>query len=88
MINTPTPTLDEVLELAQRLPIADQQRLVRLLNPPKTIEQIAAEQGIGPFDFKAAQAEATFWPEDESADEFVEFVRESRRDSASESRAE
>jgi len=52
MINTPTPTLDEVLELAQRLPIADQQRLVRLLNPPKTIEQIAAEQGIEPFDHR------------------------------------
>jgi hypothetical protein len=83
----PTATLDEVLELAQQLSIADQQRLVRLLNPPKTIEQIAAEQGIGPFDFKAAQAEADFWPEDESADEFVAFIRESRKD-APESRAE
>jgi hypothetical protein len=85
---TNTPTLDEILELAQRLPIDDQQRLVRLLNPPKTIEQIAAEQGIGPFDFKAAQAEAMFWPEDENIDDFTAFIRESRRGSAPESRAD
>jgi hypothetical protein len=41
--------------------IADQQLLVKLLKSTKTIEQLAAEQGIGPFDFKAAQAEATFY---------------------------
>ena len=81
-------TLDEVFEAAQRLSIDDQQRLVRLLNPPKTIEQIAAEQGIGPFDFKAAQAEATFWPEDENIDDFTAFIRESRRGSAPESGAD
>jgi hypothetical protein len=45
-----TPTLDEVLEMARRLSIADQQRLVRLLNPPKTIEQLAEEQGVRPFN--------------------------------------
>jgi hypothetical protein len=71
-------TLDEVFEAAERLSIADQQRLVRLLNPPKTIEQIAAEQGIGPFDFKAAQAEATFWPEEESIDDFITALRQWR----------
>jgi hypothetical protein len=70
-----TATLDEVFEIAKQLSIADQQRLVRLLNPPKTIEQIAAEQGIGPFDFKAAQAEATFWPEEESIDDFIAALR-------------
>jgi hypothetical protein len=73
-----TPTLDEVFEAAKQLTIADQQLLVELLNPPKTIEQLAAEQGIEPFDFKAAQAEATFWPEDESIDDFLAFLRESR----------
>jgi hypothetical protein len=71
-------TLDEDFEAAERLSIADQQRLVRLLNPPKTIEQIAAEQGIGPFDFKAAQAEATFWPEEESIDDFITALRQWR----------
>jgi len=38
------PTLEQVLEAARKLSIADQQLLVRLLNPPKTIEQIAKEQ--------------------------------------------
>jgi hypothetical protein len=75
---TTTMTFDQVFEAARWLSIADQQLLVVLLNPPKTIEQIAAEQGIGPFDFKAAQAEAKFWPEEESVDEFLAFLRESR----------
>jgi hypothetical protein len=64
---TNTLTFDQVFEAARQSPIADPQLLVGLLSPPKTIEQIAAEQGIGPFDFRAAQAEARFWPEDESA---------------------
>jgi len=37
------PTLDEVLELAKQLPLADQQRLVRLLNPSNA-EQAEAER--------------------------------------------
>lgn len=73
-----TPTLDQVFHDAQQLPIADQQLLVELLKPPKTIEQLAEEQGIGPFDFKAAQAEATFWPEDESIDDFIAALRQWR----------
>ena len=73
-----TPTLDQVFEAAKQLPIADQQLLVELLKPPKTIEQLAAEQGIRPFDFKAAQAEATFWPEEESVDDFVAALRQWR----------
>jgi len=82
-----TPTLDEVLELAKRLPIVDQQRLVRLLNPPKTIEQLAEEQGIKPGDWKAAAERARgVWPEDESIDDFLAFLEESRRDSAPERR--
>jgi hypothetical protein len=70
-----TPTLDQVFEAAKSLPIYEQQLLVQLLQPPKTIEQIAAEQGVGPFDFKAAQAKATFWPEDESIDDFIATLR-------------
>lgn len=53
-----TPTLKQVFHDAQRLPIADQQLLVELLKPPKTIEQLGEERGIGPFDFEAARAEA------------------------------
>jgi hypothetical protein len=80
---TDIPTLDEVLEMARRLPIADQQRLVRLLHPPKTIEQLAEEQGIKPGDWKASAERARgVWPEDESIDDFLAFLRESCRDAA------
>ncbi len=78
------PTLEQVFHDAQRLPIADQQLLVELLKPPKTIEQLAEEQGIGPFDFKAAQAEATFWPEDESIDDFITALRQWRSEGSTE----
>lgn len=86
---TNTPTLDEVYEAARRLSIADQQRLVRLLKPPKTLEQLAEEQGVKPFNWDEAQeAAAGIWPEEDSIDEFLAFLRESRKDSAPESRAE
>jgi len=75
-------TFEEVFQAAQQLPIADQQLLVELLKPPKTIEQLAEEQGVGPFDFEAARAEATFWPDDESADDFVAALREWRSEGA------
>jgi len=81
---TNTLTFDQVFEAARQLPIADQQLLVGLLSPPKTIEQIAAEQGIEPFDFKAAQAEATFRPEDESVDDFIASLREWRSEGGEE----
>jgi len=73
-----TPTLDQVFEAARLLPIAEQQLLLQLLTPPKTIEQIAADQGIEPFDFKAAQAEATFWPTEENVDDFISTLRKWR----------
>jgi hypothetical protein len=81
---TNTMTFDQVFEAARQLPISDQQLLVELLSPPKTIEQIAAEQGIGPFDFKAAQAEATFWPEEESVDDFIAALRQWRSEGGEE----
>lgn len=78
------PTLEQVFHDAQQLPIADQQLLVELLKPPKTIEQLAEEQGVRPFDFKAAQTEATFWPEDESVDDFIAALRRWRSEGARE----
>jgi len=76
-----TPTLDQVFRDAQQLPPEEQRALVVLIEPPKSLEEIAAEQGVGPFDFKAAQAEAAgIWPEDESADDFIAAVREWRQE--------
>ena len=84
-----TPTLEEVLELARKLSIADQQRLVRLLHPPKTLEQLAEEQGVKPFNWDEAVERAKgIWPEEDSIDDFLTFLRESRRDSAPERRIE
>jgi hypothetical protein len=99
------PTLEQVLEAARKLSIADQQRLVRLLNPPKTIEQIAKEQlsrrrdpdgqlrppktieqlaeeqRIKPTDWETLTERARgIWPEDESIDDFLAFLKESRKD--------
>lgn len=85
MTATPTPTLEDVLQAAQQLPISDQQLLTELLEPPKTIEQLAQEQGIGPFDFEEARRAANFWPEDESIDDFLAYLYESRREGSDES---
>jgi hypothetical protein len=99
------PTLEQVLEAARKLSIADQHRLVRLLNPPKTIEQIAKEQllrrrdadgqlrppktieqlaeeqGIKPTDWETLTERAKgIWPEEDSIDEFLAFLKESRKD--------
>lgn len=77
------PTLDQVFRDVQRLPLEDQRALATLLDPPKSLEEIAAEQGIGPFDFQAAlQDAAGLWPEEESADDFVAAVREWRSEGA------
>ncbi|MGH9768581.1 MAG: hypothetical protein ACREAB_14205 [Blastocatellia bacterium] len=76
------PTFEEVLEEARKLPPIEQRRLSEILaeESPKTIEQIAAEQGVKPIDFDELRRLGGFWPEDESIDDFTAFVRESRRD--------
>lgn len=82
-----TPTLDQVLQDAKQLPLDDQRALVALIKPPKSIEQLAAEQGIGPFDPEKAQRQAAgIWPENESIDDFTTWLRQERNESARESR--
>ena len=81
------PTLDQVLQDAKRLPLDDRRALAELIEAPKSIEEIAAEQGIKPFDFaEARRAAAGIWPEDESLDDFTTWLRESRTEGAAESR--
>jgi Arc/MetJ-type ribon-helix-helix transcriptional regulator len=47
--------------------------------PEKTdIGALALAQAVGPFD--PAERHPDFWPQDESIDEFLEFVREIRKD--------
>lgn len=40
------------------------------------LQRLAREQGVGPFDFDRARGD--FWPEDESADDFLSWLRSVR----------
>ncbi|NOT60341.1 MAG: hypothetical protein HOP19_08970 [Acidobacteria bacterium] len=74
-----TPTLENVLQGAQALPLADRRALITLIEPPKSLEEIAAEQGLKPFDVEAVRQQAAgIWPDDESTDEFTAWLREER----------
>jgi putative addiction module CopG family antidote len=53
------------------------------LSERSDIEALAVEQGVRPFD--PGDAPPDVWPPDESVDEFVEFVREIRKDNSSRS---
>ncbi len=73
-------TLEQVLKDAQSLPPAERRLLSELLEAPKSLEELAAEQGIRPFDFAATRREASFWPEEESVDDFIATVRRWRNE--------
>ncbi|MGH9800130.1 MAG: hypothetical protein ACRD82_07180 [Blastocatellia bacterium] len=79
----PTPKLERVLQDSNQFQLDDRLELAELIEAPKSIEELAEEQGVGPFDFKAAREEAAgIWPENESADDFIAAVREWRSESA------
>ena len=79
-------TLDKVFADARRLSPEDQLRLIDMLDVPppikprKTLAQLAAEQGTKPINFDELLKKGEFFPKDESVDDLVNFVRESRRD--------
>lgn len=75
-------TFEEILEEARKLKPNEKRRLSEILaeEVPKTIEEIAAEQGVGPIDFDELRKLGEFWPEDESIDDFNAFIRESRQE--------
>lgn len=54
--------------------------LVPELDPDTDIRALVAEQGVLPFDSNTPIPH--FWPADESADEFLSFLRGVRRDSS------
>ncbi|GAA4463868.1 hypothetical protein [Novipirellula rosea] len=54
---------------------------------PKTtdVEELARKQGVQPLkDFR--QLEASFWPADESVDDFIQAIREGRQDDGARTR--
>jgi hypothetical protein len=74
-----TPTLEQALQDAQALPLEDHRLLSELLEPPKSIEELATEQSVKPFDFAEARRAATsIWPEDDSLDDFTAWLRKYR----------
>ncbi|HWQ36825.1 MAG TPA: hypothetical protein VNQ79_28595 [Blastocatellia bacterium] len=79
-------SFEKVLEEAMTLSHGEQRRLIDALDaawppkPRKTIEQLAAEQGKKPLRFEELRKPGEFFPEDESIDNLVNFIRESRRD--------
>jgi len=75
-------TFEEILEGVRKLKPREKRRLSEILAEelPKTIEEIAAEQGVGPIDFDELRKLGEFWPEDESIDDFNAFIRESRQE--------
>jgi len=78
--------LDRVLEEALKLSQEDQRKLIAMLSavqpirPRKTLAQLAAEQGKKPLKYDELRKLGEFFPEDESVDDLVNFVREGRRD--------
>lgn len=78
--------LDRVLDEALKLSKEDQQKLIEMLSlvqpirPRKTLAQLAAEQGKKPMKYEELRKLGEFFPEDESVDDLVNFVREGRRD--------
>lgn len=79
------PVLENIIAEVKALPFAEQKRLREILNaeanrfdPAKRIEQLVAEQGTRPLDFE--EMLGNFWPEEESADEFLAALREWRNE--------
>ena len=48
--------------------------------PHIDLATLAAEQGVQPANFDALVSSASFWPEDESVDEFIQAVHDWRND--------
>jgi hypothetical protein len=55
-----TPTFEQVWKDAQSLSLEERRWLSELLESPKSLEEIAAEQGVKPFNFDAARRETRF----------------------------
>jgi hypothetical protein len=87
----------ELLEKLDRLPLEGQREVLKFVQvmsaraaatgdfwaPPPHLEALAAQQGVSPIQ-SLAELTADFWPEDESADDFIASVRQWRREDTSE----
>lgn len=46
----------------------------------KTAAELAAEQGVGPIDEQFLDEISDFWPDDESTDDFLDWLYKMRRE--------
>ena len=53
------------------------------ITPLKPLAQWVAEQGKQPLNYEELRKLGEFFPAEESVDELIEFIRESRRDRGS-----
>ena len=74
--------LDEMLKLspADRAQVLDSVVGEPPIRPLKSLAELAAEQGKGPIDFEELLKLGEFFPAEESVDDLIAFVRESRTD--------
>ena len=79
-------TYEQVLEEMLKLsPVERAQALDCIVSEPpirplKSLAELAAEQGKGPVDFEELLKLGEFFPAEESVDDLIAFVRESRTD--------
>jgi len=90
-----TMRLQTLIDVAQQLPPLEQLNLIRILSQslyrsyqpmqpaegfwePQTLEQLTQAQRTPPIT-DIASLKGNFWPEDESADDFIEYIYQQRR---------
>ena len=91
-----TTRLQTLIDAAQQLSLLEQLNLISILSQslhrnyqqtqpamdfwePQTLEQVIQAQQTQPIT-DIASLRGNFWPEDESADDFIEYVYQQRRD--------
>ena len=85
-MTTATTTFEQVLAEALNLAPEDQEQLLNYLaanqpiRPRKSLAELAAEQGKHPVSFDELLELGEFLPAEESVDDLLAFVRQSRTD--------
>jgi len=91
-----TTRLRTLIDAAQQLPPLEQLNLIRILSQslyrnyqhmqsaedfwePQTLEQLIQSQRTPPIT-DISSLKGDFWPEDESADDFIEYIYQQRRE--------
>ena len=91
-----TAGLQTLIDVAQQLPPLEQLNLIRILSQslyrnyqhiqptedfwsPQTLEQLIQSQQTAPIT-DISTLKADFWPADESADDFIEYIYRQRRE--------